>query len=276
MNTVRALSSVVAIALLPALSHAQTLRAECDNRSGTTLANLSNSSGNPNTNGYNIDPSAMYITINGPFNSSQTSGSNSAVANLSVKSQFFGTNPATRMYAFTSTVTGSATVHRTSLTAMAESQDNTSICVAVSGASASTPEKVRIVASSTLTGSAATASFRFSDPANSNIISLSGNDSINRVLHLTSNGNYTFQMQGDTTELNVSTGTATVADTFSNAAAITCVADYNADGAVTVQDIFSFLSAWFAKTIGADTNADGNITVQDIFEFLNAWFTGCS
>ena len=54
-----------------------------------------------------------------------------------------------------------------------------------------------------------------------------------------------------------------------------CPADFNGDGHVTVQDIFSFLTAWFAKSPTADFNGDGNVTVQDIFSFLTAWFAGC-
>jgi hypothetical protein len=54
-----------------------------------------------------------------------------------------------------------------------------------------------------------------------------------------------------------------------------CDADFNADGHLTVQDIFDFLSAWFAGTLDADFNGDCALSVQDIFDFLNAWFAGC-
>ncbi len=53
-----------------------------------------------------------------------------------------------------------------------------------------------------------------------------------------------------------------------------CIADFNCSGAVSVQDIFDFLAAWFAGTPSADING-GGIGVQDIFDFLSAWFTGC-
>ncbi|MFN7020083.1 MAG: hypothetical protein ACK4WH_01985 [Phycisphaerales bacterium] len=46
--------------------------------------------------------------------------------------------------------------------------------------------------------------------------------------------------------------------------------DFNGDLAVTVQDLFDFLSAYFASN--ADFNADGANSVQDIFGFLSAWF----
>ena len=50
--------------------------------------------------------------------------------------------------------------------------------------------------------------------------------------------------------------------------------DYNGDGVVNVQDIFDFLSGWFAGNPRADTNGDGTISVQDIFDFLSDWFAG--
>ena len=56
----------------------------------------------------------------------------------------------------------------------------------------------------------------------------------------------------------------------------TCLADFNGSGTVTVQDIFDFLTAWFAASPRADVNRSGTITVQDIFDFLTAWFAGCS
>ena len=54
-----------------------------------------------------------------------------------------------------------------------------------------------------------------------------------------------------------------------------CRADFNQDGAVTVADIFQFLSAWFARDSRADFNGFNGVTVQDIFDFLTAWFAGC-
>ncbi|MFN7020091.1 MAG: hypothetical protein ACK4WH_02025 [Phycisphaerales bacterium] len=61
------------------------------------------------------------------------------------------------------------------------------------------------------------------------------------------------------------------------------IADFNGSGAVTVQDIFDFLTAYFnrcgspeipAPACGrsADVNDSGGITVQDIFDFLAAYF----
>ena len=54
-----------------------------------------------------------------------------------------------------------------------------------------------------------------------------------------------------------------------------CPADFNGDGAITVPDIFAFLSAWFAGNHAADFNRRNCVTVQDIFDFLSAWFSGC-
>jgi uncharacterized membrane protein len=54
-----------------------------------------------------------------------------------------------------------------------------------------------------------------------------------------------------------------------------CRADFNASGAVSVQDIFDFLSAYFASSPAADVNGVGGVTVQDIFDYLASYFAGC-
>jgi hypothetical protein len=54
-----------------------------------------------------------------------------------------------------------------------------------------------------------------------------------------------------------------------------CLADVNASGSVTVQDIFDFLALYFSNHPRADINASGSVTVQDIFDFLALYFTGC-
>ncbi len=56
-----------------------------------------------------------------------------------------------------------------------------------------------------------------------------------------------------------------------------CVADYNKANGVTVQDIFDFLSGWFAGSPYSNTGgsgAAGALNVQNIFDFLTAWFSG--
>lgn len=54
-----------------------------------------------------------------------------------------------------------------------------------------------------------------------------------------------------------------------------CLADFNGEGGVTVQDIFDFLAAYFGNDPRADVNDSGDVTVQDIFDYLSAYFTGC-
>jgi hypothetical protein len=54
----------------------------------------------------------------------------------------------------------------------------------------------------------------------------------------------------------------------------TCLADFNDNGGLEIQDIFDFLNGWFAGNPRADFNG-GGLAVQDIFDFLNAWFAGC-
>jgi len=54
-----------------------------------------------------------------------------------------------------------------------------------------------------------------------------------------------------------------------------CRADFNNSGAVSVQDIFDFITAYFMNNPLADVNASGAVTVQDIFDFLGLYFAGC-
>jgi aminopeptidase N len=54
-----------------------------------------------------------------------------------------------------------------------------------------------------------------------------------------------------------------------------CRADIDGDGVLTVQDIFDFLTAWFAGTPQGDFDSSGTLTAVDIFDFLSAWFAGC-
>lgn len=54
-----------------------------------------------------------------------------------------------------------------------------------------------------------------------------------------------------------------------------CPADFNGVGGLSVQDIFDFLSAWFAANPRANFNGLNGVTVQDIFDFLSGWFAGC-
>jgi hypothetical protein len=54
-----------------------------------------------------------------------------------------------------------------------------------------------------------------------------------------------------------------------------CHADFSCDNAVTIDDIFIFLNAWFAQNPRTDYDYSGAITIDDIFIYLNSWFAGC-
>jgi hypothetical protein len=54
-----------------------------------------------------------------------------------------------------------------------------------------------------------------------------------------------------------------------------CLADYDGVNGPTVQDIFAFISDWFAGQPKTDINYDGTLSLQDIFDFLTLWFHGC-
>lgn len=60
----------------------------------------------------------------------------------------------------------------------------------------------------------------------------------------------------------------------------TCRADFNRSGDISVQDLFEFLAAFFAQTLGpsppgGDFDQSGTVSVDDLFSFLAAWFAGC-
>ncbi|HVU64656.1 MAG TPA: GC-type dockerin domain-anchored protein [Phycisphaerales bacterium] len=48
-------------------------------------------------------------------------------------------------------------------------------------------------------------------------------------------------------------------------------ADYNRSGTVDVQDVFDFLSGWFAASPDCDINGNGYLDGLDILEFINLW-----
>ncbi len=54
-----------------------------------------------------------------------------------------------------------------------------------------------------------------------------------------------------------------------------CAADVDGSGSLTVNDVFTFVSAWFAGGAAADFNHSGSLSSQDIFDYLAAWFAGC-
>lgn len=63
-----------------------------------------------------------------------------------------------------------------------------------------------------------------------------------------------------------------------------CVADFDGQHGIEIQDIFSYLSAWFAGCTSpgpapcvrsADVDGVSGLAIADIFYFLNRWFAGC-
>lgn len=54
-----------------------------------------------------------------------------------------------------------------------------------------------------------------------------------------------------------------------------CVADFNNDYAVSIDDLFSYLNAWFAGDIRSDVDGAGVTSIDDLFRYLNEYFVGC-
>jgi hypothetical protein len=54
-----------------------------------------------------------------------------------------------------------------------------------------------------------------------------------------------------------------------------CRADHDGDSAISVPDIFSYLSDWFAQRLASDFDRDRSVEVDDLFHWLAAWFVGC-
>ena len=69
-------------------------------------------------------------------------------------------------------------------------------------------------------------------------------------------------------------GAGSVCNAPGNNVSPCCKADFNGIGGVTVQDVFDYLTAWFAADLQSDFNGQG-ITVQDVFDYIGAWFVGC-
>jgi glucose/arabinose dehydrogenase len=79
----------------------------------------------------------------------------------------------------------------------------------------------------------------------------------------------------DTCEISGGLETDFNTNTIPDSCERTCPADFNASHALDTQDIFDFISTWFAAKLAADFNASGGLDVQDLFDYLNAWFAGC-
>ncbi|MBK7403719.1 MAG: hypothetical protein IPJ41_03560 [Phycisphaerales bacterium] len=54
-----------------------------------------------------------------------------------------------------------------------------------------------------------------------------------------------------------------------------CLADWNSDGELDIQDFIAFLNSWAAGDASADLTGDGLVDTRDFVEFLNAWAGGC-
>lgn len=56
------------------------------------------------------------------------------------------------------------------------------------------------------------------------------------------------------------------------------VADFDDNNNVSVNDLFAFLSAWFAQNgsvgpgLSADIDGNNSVSVNDLFAFLALWF----
>jgi hypothetical protein len=52
-------------------------------------------------------------------------------------------------------------------------------------------------------------------------------------------------------------------------------ADFDDNGARSIDDIFIYLNAWFAQNPRTDVDAVPGLSIDDLFVFLNLWFAGC-
>lgn len=59
------------------------------------------------------------------------------------------------------------------------------------------------------------------------------------------------------------------------AAATLCPADFDCSGAVNISDILWFVSEFLNSSLRADINDSGDVSVQDLFDFLAAYFARC-
>lgn len=54
-----------------------------------------------------------------------------------------------------------------------------------------------------------------------------------------------------------------------------CTADFNTDGARSIDDIFIYINAWFSSDPRCDVDGLPGLTIDDLFVFINIWFAGC-
>lgn len=274
MNLVKTIVAFAgATALAGSIASAQTMRASCDNRSGSTFADVTDSS-DPTQTDYNVDPSEIFRTFSGisyPVN--QSNAGNSAAANLTVNSRFLGSNPGSRITGFIASSSGTASATRSNMQVRARSSDRQAICFDVSGASVATPLLIRLRGELTLTGGT-TGQVRLRNPSNTDLINITGG-AINRVVAITANGTYSLDATFDTGMISINSGAGTQSRSGGVNASVTCIADYNGSGTITVQDIFDFLGGYFGGSPASDSNANRSLSVQDLFDFLGVYFGGC-
>jgi hypothetical protein len=48
-------------------------------------------------------------------------------------------------------------------------------------------------------------------------------------------------------------------------------ADFNQNGSVEIEDLFSYMSVWFTGKKQADFNGDGLVNLTDLMDFINVW-----
>ncbi len=76
---------------------------------------------------------------------------------------------------------------------------------------------------------------------------------------------------------NPDLGSLSISGTFVGSGQIPyCPGDFDQNGTVAVNDIFAFLSAWFAGQPSADLDGTPGVGVPDIFAFLARWFAACA
>jgi hypothetical protein len=54
-----------------------------------------------------------------------------------------------------------------------------------------------------------------------------------------------------------------------------CGDDFNNSGRVSPQDLYDFISAWYAQVAAADFNGSGVVDVQDIYDYVEVLLNGC-
>jgi len=70
-------------------------------------------------------------------------------------------------------------------------------------------------------------------------------------------------------------GANTVCNVQGNNLSPCCRADFNQNGTILLQDLFDYLTAFFAQSPSAQFDQFPGVALEDLFAFLNAWFTPC-